>query len=191
MARVGDGVMKTMLHNDLVKSFKAKDGSTVTIRPAKASDATQIVATAKEIVNEGTFIQKEKVRTIDEEATFINEMNEKDNMYVVIQLEDHVIGIARLIRGELEMKRHVGLFRTWLSTMGQGKGIGSRVMEYTLDWAEQHKLQKVVLTVFSKNVVAKKLYEKYGFVIEGVQKDQLCINGEFQDEVYMAYFLNK
>ena len=189
MARVGGEVMKTILYNDLVMSFTAKDGSTVTIRPAKASDATQIVATAKEIVSEGTFIQKEKVRTIDEEEAFINEMNEKDNMYVVIQLEDRVIGIARLIRGELEMKQHVGLFRTWLSKKGQGKGIGSKVMEYTLDWAEQHKLKKIVLTVFSKNIVAKKLYEKYGFIVEGVQKDQLCINREFQDEIYMAYFL--
>ncbi|WP_245712444.1 hypothetical protein [Anaerobacillus alkalilacustris] len=44
-------------------------------------------------------------------------------MYIVIELDSDVIGIARLIRGDLEMKRHVTVFRTWRSNEGQGKGI--------------------------------------------------------------------
>ncbi|WP_241657837.1 GNAT family N-acetyltransferase [Anaerobacillus alkaliphilus] len=138
-----------------------------------------------------TAIQKEVVRTPQEEQAFISEMKEKDNMYTVIQVENRVVGISRLIRGELEMKQHVALFRTWLASEAQGKGIGSKIMEYTLSWAEIHKLHKVVLTVFSGNMVATKLYQKYGFTIEGIQKEQVMLNGEYQDEIYMGYFVNE
>ncbi|WP_245712443.1 GNAT family N-acetyltransferase [Anaerobacillus alkalilacustris] len=64
------------------------------------------------------------------------------------------------------------------------------MLEYTLEWAKQHKIHKVVLTVFSENVIAKKLYKKYAFVIEGIQKDPLYVDNQFQDEIYVAYFLN-
>jgi RimJ/RimL family protein N-acetyltransferase len=64
-------------------------------------------------------------------------------------------------------------------------------MEYTLKWCQSHNLHKLCLTVFASNEIAKGLYEKAGFVIEGVQKDQVYIDNSFDDEIFMAYFFNK
>ncbi|MFC0558161.1 GNAT family N-acetyltransferase [Halalkalibacter alkalisediminis] len=170
------------------KAFTAKDHSKVVLRPVHLQDAEEIVISVESIIKQGSSIQKERARTVEEEQAFIIEMTSKDNMYTVVEVNGLVKGIARVIRGELTMKRHTGLFRTWLHEDTQGKGIGKQIMDYTLTWCRLHQLHKLCLTVFDSNKIAKSLYEKYGFVTEGVQKDQVYINDVYHDEVFMAYF---
>ncbi|WLD95287.1 GNAT family N-acetyltransferase [Alkalihalobacillus sp. AL-G] len=172
----------------LIYNFEAKDGSAVTLRPAMEKDAYDIITFAQSIVMSGSFIQKEQTKTPEQEIRFIQEMKKQGHMYTAVEVEGKVLGIARIIRGDLSMKRHTGVFRTWLTDDAQGKGIGKKIMEYTLEWAKREGLHKICLTVFSGNPNAQKLYERYGFVVEGTQKDQLLIGDTFQDEIYMAYF---
>ncbi|ARK29446.1 GNAT family N-acetyltransferase [Halalkalibacter krulwichiae] len=174
--------------NELSKVFTAKDSSTVILRPVQKQDASQIIEAVASIIKEGASIQKERPRTLEEEQTFIQEMLRDENMYIVVELNGVVKGIARVIRGELEMKRHTGLFRTWLHEDAQGKGIGRQIMDYTLQWCKRARLHKLCLTVFASNEVAKHLYEKAGFVVEGIQKEQVIINSHYDDEIFMAYF---
>lgn len=180
------------MHNqDDTRKFTAKDGRIVTLRPVAMEDAHDIITAAESVVQTGIYIQKERVRTLDEEQSFILEMKEKNNMYTAIEIDGKVAGIARVLRGELQMKRHTGLFRTWITSSGQGLGIGKEVMAYTLDWCRAHRLHKLCLTVFKSNEVAVKLYEKAGFAVEGIQKEQAYLNGVYDDEIHMAYFFNK
>ncbi|WP_088102403.1 GNAT family N-acetyltransferase [Halalkalibacter urbisdiaboli] len=177
--------------DQLIMTFTAKDESIVTLRPVQKSDAYDITDSVSSIVSNGAFIQKERPRTLEEEYAFIEEMKEKDNMYIVVDVDGSSRGIARVIRGELKMKEHTGLFRTWLHPEAQGKGIGKKLMEYTLEWCRIHQLRKLCLTVFSSNQIAKSLYEKYGFIVEGIQKEQAFLNGEYVDEIFMAYFFKE
>lgn len=171
-------------------SFTAKDHSQVRLRPAQNNDACQIIDAVTGIIRTGKYIQKEKPRTTSEEEQFMNEMRDKGNMYTVAERDGKVVGIARVIRGEISMKRHTGLFRTWLIDEVQGLGIGKKIMEYTLKWCETHQLHKLCLTVFASNDPAFQLYKKYGFIEEGRQKEQVLIDGVFDDEIFMAYFFN-
>jgi RimJ/RimL family protein N-acetyltransferase len=180
----------TATNGQFAYEFEAKDGSNVILRPVVEEDAYDIITAAQTIVMSGSFIQKERTKTLEDEQAFIREMRENGNMYVAAEIDGRVLGIARVIRGELKMKRHTGLFRTWLTEDAQGKGIGKKIMEYTLDWGNQVGLHKISLTVFSGNPNAQKLYERYGFVVEGVQKDQLLIDETYQDEIHMAYFFD-
>ncbi|MFY4776039.1 GNAT family N-acetyltransferase [Metabacillus sp. RGM 3146] len=172
------------------KICKTKDGRSATLRPVKESDAKDILAAVKSVIESGVYIQKERPKTLDEEIHFIREMKEKDNMYMAVELEGKAVGIARVLRGELEMKKHTGLFRTWLSSTAQGQGLGKEILSYTLDWCRLHKLHKLCLTVFSSNEIAIKLYEKKGFTVEGIQKEQALLNGQYEDEIHMGYFFN-
>jgi RimJ/RimL family protein N-acetyltransferase len=180
--------MMSMIENQHIKEFIAKNGDAVVLRPATTDDAAQIVKAVENILKIGSYIQKESARTVNEEKNFIKEMKKLDNMYVTVELENKIVGIARVIRGELEMKRHTGLFRTWLIESAQGNGIGSQIMDYTLDWCRNHGLHKLCLTVFASNDLAFKLYERYGFIQEGIQKEQVKVNGQYDDEIFMAYF---
>ncbi|WP_216829504.1 GNAT family N-acetyltransferase [Alkalihalobacterium elongatum] len=170
------------------ETFTAKNGTQVTIRPVTIKDSKGIVDAVAEIVAEGTFLQKESARTEEEEQQFIQEMKENDNMYVVVDIDGKVSGLARVIRGSLEMKQHTGLFRTWLTSNAQGKGIGKKLMNYTFNWCKTNHLHKLCLTVFASNEIALELYKKAGFVVEGIQKEQVCLKGKYDDEVFMAYF---
>ncbi|MFC0271669.1 GNAT family N-acetyltransferase [Metabacillus herbersteinensis] len=177
-----------MGNQELVKKIIAKNRKVVILRPVKINDAEQIVEAVKTVIYTGAYIQKEKPRTVEEEREFITTMQNQDNMYLAIEIDGTVVGIARVVRGELEMKRHIGLFRTWLAERAQGLGIGKEIMTYTLEWCRLHQLHKLCLTVFASNGLAQKLYERYGFVQEGIQKEQVKINGQYDDEIFMAYF---
>ncbi|QHZ47370.1 GNAT family N-acetyltransferase [Bacillus sp. NSP9.1] len=171
-----------------VEHIWTKDGKEAVIRPVRPEDAGDIIEAVADVMNSGVYIQKERPRTLEEETAFIHEMREKDNMYAAVEMDGKVYGIARVIRGELQMKKHTGLFRTWLHSRAQGLGIGKKIMSYTLDWCRRHSLHKLCLTVFPSNEAALALYKKSGFIIEGVQKEQILANGIFEDEVLMAYF---
>lgn len=176
--------------SDILLDFIAKDGSTVKLRPVKEEDALDIVKAVESVIAAGEYIQKEVARSVEEEKAFIKGMQEKGNMYMGVECNGRVVGIAQVVKGELQMKMHTGIFRTWLDKDAQGLGIGRKIMDYTDIWCEQH-IRKLSLTVFSTNEVAYRLYKKYGFHEEGNQKEQAFINGEYVDELWMAKFYTK
>ncbi|WP_278279566.1 GNAT family protein [Clostridium sp. DMHC 10] len=49
-------------------------------------------------------------------------------------------------------------------------------------------MHKVKLRVFSFNERAIKSYEKCGFKVEGILKDEIFKDGKYYDEVLMAVF---
>ena len=53
-------------------------------------------------------------------------------------------------------------------------------------WAIENNLTRLELTVVSSNIVAKHLYEKNGFEIEGTRKNAMIIDGKYVDEYYIA-----
>ncbi|GGB55235.1 GNAT family N-acetyltransferase [Fictibacillus barbaricus] len=172
-------------------SFEAKNGETIILRPVEEKDAEDITAHVKAIVKAGRYLQKERPRSVSEEIEFIKEVKNKENMYTAVERNGKVVGIARVLKGELQMKRHTGVFRTWIHPDAQGLGIGKELLAYTLRWGKYMNLHKLWLTVFSGNEKATKVYAKAGFVIEGRQRNQVIIEGEFEDEIFMAYFFDK
>ncbi|WP_413380240.1 N-acetyltransferase family protein [Alkalihalobacillus sp. 1P02AB] len=171
------------------QTFEGKDGSVIHLRPVLKEDAKEIIQAANAIVEAKRYIQKEKVRSLEEEHRFINDVQQQGHMYIVIEVNGQVSGIARVLIGELEMKRHIGLFRTWIHPNTQGKGIGHFIMQYTQNWCREKRLHKLCLTVFASNQAAYSLYKKYGFEEEGVQKDQVFVGDHYDDEILMAYFI--
>lgn len=68
-----------------------------------------------------------------------------------------------------------------------GKGIGSKAMEFILDYGfNKLNMHKIWLEVHARNKNAIKLYEKFGFVIEGVLKDNVLYEDGYDDEIRMA-----
>lgn len=68
-----------------------------------------------------------------------------------------------------------------------GHGIGTQAAELALWYAfEELGLHKVMLRVLATNLRAKRSYEKAGFVEEGRFCDDVYINGQFQDVIFMG-----
>ena len=68
-----------------------------------------------------------------------------------------------------------------------GQGIATVMMEEMLDWvAEYSTLSRVELEVVAVNKKARRLYEKFGFVEEGLIKNGVKIGDGYEDIVLMA-----
>jgi RimJ/RimL family protein N-acetyltransferase len=68
-----------------------------------------------------------------------------------------------------------------------GRGVGTEATRQMLRHAfEDLNLHRVFLSVLAHNVVAVRLYEKTGFVREGVAREAAYKNGRYNDMVQMA-----
>ena len=69
----------------------------------------------------------------------------------------------------------------------RGRGIGTRLMEQGIAWAEQAGAHKLALEVWPHNEAATALYEKVGFTEEGrLQRHYRRRNGQLWDAVVMG-----
>ena len=71
----------------------------------------------------------------------------------------------------------------------QGGGVGRILVEAAVERARQQGARKVSLRVLGGNAVARRLYERCGFVVEGVLKGEFVREGRYVDDVFMARYL--
>ena len=69
------------------------------------------------------------------------------------------------------------------------RGIGTRLIDEATSRAKEMGLERVQLEVFASNTPAIKLYEKLGFVVEGVKKKARKLDGVYDDMIQMALFI--
>ena len=50
------------------------------------------------------------------------------------------------------------------------QGVGQGLLDYICDWCKQHEVERLLLDVREGNDSARRFYEKYGFVIDGIRK---------------------
>ncbi|MEC3981561.1 GNAT family N-acetyltransferase [Amycolatopsis sp. H20-H5] len=78
-------------------------------------------------------------------------------------------------------------FRIALAAAAPGRGYGTSATRLVLDYGfDVVGLHRVGLEVFDYNPRARRVYEKCGFVAEGVKRQALRWDGEWHDVVVMA-----
>lgn len=69
----------------------------------------------------------------------------------------------------------------------RGRGLGSQAVDALLALGfRQLNLNRIFLTVFEDNQAARRVYQKAGFVEEGLLREAACIDGVFKNLVLMA-----
>lgn len=72
-----------------------------------------------------------------------------------------------------------------------GKGVGTEACQLVIDYAfTRLNIRKILLSVYSNNPGAIRLYEKLGFKTEGCLKEHVFENGSYHDKLYMSIFKN-
>lgn len=90
--------------------------------------------------------------------------------------------------------RFVGMMHCGSLGMGvlsdfRGQGIGLGLITHALNATRAGGLERVELEVFASNMPAIRLYEKVGFIVEGVKRKARKLDGLYDDIVEMALFL--
>ena len=165
----------------------------VRVRRATARDLEQYAKNLQEVADEGRYLFTEEVKK-DRLKSTERMFKDKSCLAIVAEVGS---GRTRRVVGSLTMERYGNVRKTshvrvlgMLVVKGYREmGIGTKLVAYALEWAKSQKdVEKVVLGVFSNNKRAFRLYEKFGFKVEGVKRDQYYIDGRHADEIDMALF---
>lgn len=98
---------------------------------------------------------------------FVNSMSDRHNIYVVAENEKHeVVGYCG-IWGVLDEGQ---ITNVAVRPEDQGNGIGQQMLEELLRIGKNEGLQQYTLEVRKSNTKAIRLYEKLGFMEEGIRK---------------------
>jgi putative acetyltransferase len=101
-------------------------------------------------------------------------------------MEGKLIGAAALMRFE-NRRAHVGSIGMGVHDAYQGRGAGGALLAALLSTADRWLgLRRVELTVYADNARAIGLYERHGFVREGLHRDFAFRDGVYIDALAMA-----
>jgi len=154
------------------------------IRPVCLQDAAALWTIARQEGVIETTLALPSLR-LEQRMKSLSDLGENDH-YMVAEKAGQVVGIAGLTVGSGRL-RHSGHLFVYVAAANQGQGIGTRLVQTLLDLADQWLLlRRVELTVLTENEGAKRLYERFGFVVEGCRKMSVISQGEIKDEWLMA-----
>jgi len=84
-------------------------------------------------------------------------------------------------------RRHMGQLGMAVRDDWQAQGVGTALMQAAVDLADNWlNLRRLQLDVFTDNAPAIRLYEKFGFAVEGTLVDFAFREGQFVDVYLMA-----
>ncbi|ABS40969.1 GNAT family N-acetyltransferase [Clostridium botulinum] len=131
---------------------------------------------------------------LEQSKEFIQSLGSNDHLLVAeIKEEDKnkVVGVIGLNINSNPRTKHTASLGMMVHKAYQGNGIGKKLMSEILDLADNWlMLVRIELGVFTDNEKAIKLYEKFGFEIEGTKKYAAIKNGRYADEYIMARYKN-
>jgi RimJ/RimL family protein N-acetyltransferase len=171
------------------------NASDITIRRAAPGDAEQLVAHMRRLLEEpdgnNPLLLSEFTLTPDEQRDRLTEFAESDNsVFLVADCRGAIVGELTCKGNSRQALRHVARLGISVGKDHRRRGIGTRLMAEAMSWAANTGiLRRIELNVYARNATAIRLYEKFGFIVEGRLRRRMCHHGEFLDDLAMARFL--
>lgn len=163
------------------------------IRKMEHKDAASIIDHKNKVTVENpdtlATAAENKVITIEEEEETIASLGPNDLGIVAVD-GDKVIGMLNLRQDHRAKFEHIGQFGISMQQAYTGHGTGTAMVEQAIEFARNNeKIEKLILTVFSNNPGAIKLYKKLGFESEATLKNQVKLKEGYTDLIYMSHLL--
>ena len=128
----------------------------------------------------------ERSKNIPRMEALIKRAQEQGSFLMVAEADQKLVGFLSAQRGGLRRTAHCAYIVVGILKDYRGKGVGTELFRQLELWAEEAQVSRLELTVVCENEIAKHLYEKNGFEVEGIKRNSLWIDGRFVDEYYMA-----
>ena len=163
------------------------------IRKIKMEDANSYLEMLLNLDNETKFMMfepGERPTDINIVKNTIKQSIDGEDLLLVATDDEDIVGFLSAQRGTQNRIRHSAYIVVGIREKFRGIGIGSKLFS-TLDiWAKENNIIRLELSVICSNDIARRLYEKNGFEIEGIKKNSMIIDGKYVDEYYMAKLYN-
>lgn len=163
------------------------------IRKIQLDDAYDYLDMLLNLDKETKFMmyeEGERPTDINIAKNIIEKSTNRENLILIATEENSIVGFLSVQRGVPKRIRHTGYIVVGIREKFRGMGIGGKLFLELDVWARENNITRVELSVISSNTVAKHLYEKNGFIIEGIKKNAMIIDGKYVDEFSMAKLYN-
>ena len=117
-------------------------------------------------------------------------LRQANSTIFVAELNMVPVGFVLARGGEYNRNRHSAYLVIGIKKDYQGRGIGKQLLKAIDVWAHEKKITRLELTVAKENQLARAVYEKSGYIEEGIRKKSLYISGCYKDEIYMSKVFN-
>lgn len=143
-------------------------------------------AVVDSVARERRYLAMLEAPPLEESAKWVRSNIAKGHPQYVALVEGRVVGWCDVFPEKRETMAHGGVLGMGVIDGFRGKGIGIALMRATLAHAKKACFTRVELTVREDNLRAKALYEKVGFVVEGVKRKAALFDGKYYDLILMS-----
>lgn len=167
-----------------------RDGRDWTLRAARPTDAAALARLFAAVRAEGRWLVTPPSAISEPgEAFFLGEMIAgAATLALVAEADGEAVGNVLVSVDRSSISDHIGTLSIAIADAWRDVGMGGVLVRAALDWATQRDLVKVQLGVFPDNERAIAVYERAGFVREGLRRRQYRSGNAYRDEVLMAWF---
>lgn len=160
------------------------------IRKPEAGDAQALLAylqhLAQEVPNNTGARRDVLHRTVEEQRKRLCDYLARPNSCLFIaEVGERIVGLIKCAGQQEPMVAHTVEISISVHPHFRGMGIGSALLQHAITWAsQQHHIVRVQLEVLTRNENALRLYERIGFVREGIRRKSYYF---FDEEEAGAY----
>jgi RimJ/RimL family protein N-acetyltransferase len=173
-----------------IRWFTTRNAEEITIRPAEPEDSCEIIDTIRSHARERSYVLMEQYgKGIASELDFIRTLDRQRNLLIVAAAGVEVIGcLAGLQADDGKREETAGTLNLGLHLREEfrGKGIGTQMLAYAIDWARERGFKKIEATIFTPNSHSIKLFSNAGFTEEGPRNHRVMMGHEYVDKVVMT-----
>ncbi|WP_088069034.1 GNAT family N-acetyltransferase [Gottfriedia luciferensis] len=172
-----------------------KNEISYTIRHALEKDANDLSILRVRIDGETENLDREQgegyIDPISFKKLIKTDIDRLNNLFLVAEVQGEIVGFSRCEGSLLKRLSHKVEFGVCVLKDYWGYSIGKNLLEKSISWADSNGIKKINLTVLQTNSNAIKLYEKLGFEIEGILKnDKVLSDGKYYNTIMMGRFID-
>ncbi|HNR63289.1 MAG TPA: GNAT family protein [Thermotogota bacterium] len=129
---------------------------------------------------------------LEEERWIEDQARETERKSFAIILKETGEYIGGCGFNEINWKARVATIGIFLGQPFWNKGLGTEAFQILIDFAfTELNMNKLKLFVFSFNKRAMRSYEKNGFKVEGVLRQEIFRDGQYHDEIVMGLLVSE
>jgi L-amino acid N-acyltransferase YncA len=162
---------------------------TTAIRDAVPGDAFALALIYSQGIEDRLATLETEERTAEERRAWLQARGPRHPV-IVAELDGQVIGFASLnVFNPRKAYDHVADFSLYVERSWRGKRVGGRLLQVLIERARHLGYHKMVLSAFPFNPAGLALYQKAGFRVVGIYKEQGLLDGRWVDTIIMEKLL--
>lgn len=173
--------------------IQLRNGKMIEVRAATVDDAEAILICMTQVIKETKNLAREPEEwrmTVEQEQEFLAKMADSPHDYMIIAFDqEQVIATAGFHGKPLQRLQHRVTLGISILQEYHHQGLGTYMMKHLIEKATEMGKRTIDLDVRQDNPHAIDLYQKMGFVQEGIKKEAFYVDDTYIDLVLMAKHL--